>query len=304
MFRRINALTLTCFCFLSFTAPAQPAEITTQYPIVLVHGLLGFDTMLGAVEYWNGIPDALRKRGLDIYVAQVSKLHSTAVRGEQLAAQVEEILTLSGAQKVNIIGHSHGGLDARYVAANYAPWVASVTSVGTPHQGALLADLLIGKKGFLKASATTMLNAFGKLLALLSGDDYPQDAEASLKSFTTESLMEFNQLYPAGLPTTYCGEGPEIDNGIRYYSWGGKKVWTSYLDFTDYVFAITALADDRETDGLVERCSSHLGKVIRDDYGHNHVDLINGMWGLVGNDDINPIEIFIEHALRLQNDGL
>jgi triacylglycerol lipase len=44
---------------------------------------------------------------------------------------------------VNLIGHSHGGLDVRYVAAVRPDLVASVTSVGTPHKGADLADFLV-----------------------------------------------------------------------------------------------------------------------------------------------------------------
>lgn len=78
---------------------------------------------------------------------------------------------------------------------------------------------------------------------------------------------------------------------------------TNAFDPTDYFLSITALADEGETDGLVERCSSHFGKVIRDDYRHNHLDLVNGLWGLVG-DDKHPITIFVEHAQRLAADGL
>lgn len=291
--------------FVLFMALTTRAEIiATKYPVVLVHGLLGFDTMLGAVDYWNGIPDELRAVGVEVYVTRVSKLDSTQVRGEQLFAQIKSILALSGAEKVNLIGHSHGGLDARYVAGEYPQLVASVTSIATPHQGALLADALVGEAGIISTSSTAMLNAFGSIMAYLSGDDHTQDAEASLKSFTGATLAAFNQRYPYGLPTEYCGEGKAVDNGIRYYSWAGIEVLTSTFDFTDYMFYLTSFADDRPSDGLVERCSSHLGKVIRDDYRHNHLDLVNGMWGQVGQYDTNPVDIFIEHAKRLEADGV
>ena len=52
----------------------------TRYPIVLVHGLFGFDSALG-VDYFYGIPDALRRDGAKVYVAQVSAANSTEVRG-------------------------------------------------------------------------------------------------------------------------------------------------------------------------------------------------------------------------------
>ena len=69
----------------------------TKYPIVLVHGLFGFDN-IGPVEYWYGIPSALRADGARVYVTQVSAANSTEVRGEQLLSQVQNILAISGAQ--------------------------------------------------------------------------------------------------------------------------------------------------------------------------------------------------------------
>ncbi len=80
----------------------------TKYPIVLAHGMLGFDNILG-VDYWFGIPSALRRDGAQVYVTEVSQLDTSEVRGEQLLQQVEEIVALSGQPKVNLIGHSTPG---------------------------------------------------------------------------------------------------------------------------------------------------------------------------------------------------
>jgi len=76
------------------SAHAQSGYTQTRYPIVLVHGLFGFDNALG-VDYFYGIPDALRRDGAKVYVAQVSAANSTEVRGEQLLAQVQNILAPS-----------------------------------------------------------------------------------------------------------------------------------------------------------------------------------------------------------------
>lgn len=76
-------------------AQAQTGYTATRHPIVLVHGLFGFDSVLG-IDYFYGIPDALRQSGAKVYVAQVSAANSTEVRGEQLLAQVKNILALSG----------------------------------------------------------------------------------------------------------------------------------------------------------------------------------------------------------------
>ena len=89
-----------------FAQSALAAGYTqTKYPIVLVHGLFGFDR-IGPVDYWYGIPSALRSDGAKVYVTQVSAANITEVRGEQLLTQVKQILAVTGATKVNLIGHS------------------------------------------------------------------------------------------------------------------------------------------------------------------------------------------------------
>ena len=85
----------TALLLLGPPAQAQTGYTATRHPIVLVHGLFGFDSVLG-IDYFYGIPDALRQSGAKVYVAQVSAANSTEVRGEQLLAQVKNILALSG----------------------------------------------------------------------------------------------------------------------------------------------------------------------------------------------------------------
>merc|ERR1711976_999114 len=56
------------------------------------------------------------------------------VRGEQLLDYIDEVLALSGADKVNLIGHSHGGPTARYAASVAPDKVASVPRHAMDHQ--------------------------------------------------------------------------------------------------------------------------------------------------------------------------
>ncbi|HFC31030.1 MAG TPA: alpha/beta fold hydrolase, partial [Oceanospirillales bacterium] len=114
----------------------------TKYPIVLVHGLLGFDQIFGSYDYFYRIPAELEDDGATIFVADVSAVNSSEVRGEQLLEQLETIKALYGYQKFNLIGHSHGGPTARYVASVRPDLVASVTSFGGPHKGSDVADAL------------------------------------------------------------------------------------------------------------------------------------------------------------------
>ena len=279
----------------------------TKYPIVLAHGMAGFDELFGVYDYWYGIPGALRDKGATVFVTEVSQFNSTEVRGEQLIDQIETIVAITGKPKVNLIGHSHGGLDVRYVAAVRPDLVASATSIGTPHKGADLADYLaanIEGGSFGEAVLAYFANSLGTVLGLLTGSSNPQDAIAGLGSLTDAGTAAFNASYPQGVPTTACGNGASIVNGIRYYSWSGTGVLTNALDVSDAGMALTSFFYGEANDGLVGRCSSHLGDVIRDNYFHNHLDEVNQVIGLVSIFESNPTSVFRAHANRLKTAGL
>lgn len=280
----------------------------TQYPIVLTHGMLGFDSILG-VDYWYGIPTALRRDGASVYVTEVSQLNTSEARGEELLEQVEEIVAISGKAKVNLIGHSHGGPTIRYVAAIRPDLVASATSVGSPHKGSAAADFIRqvppGSAG--ETLLAGIVNGLGGLINFLSGSSStsPQDALGALESLNSEGAARFNAKYPQGVPTSACGEGAYSVNGVRYYSWSGTSPLTHLLDPSDLLLGASSLTFNGEAnDGLVGRCSSHLGKVIRDDYRMNHLDEVNQTFGLTSWFETDPVTVYRQHANRLKNDGL
>lgn len=304
--RVLRGLALAGAC-LALWPSAQAAGYTqTRYPIVLVHGLFGFDSVLG-VDYFYGIPQALRQGGAQVYVAQVSAANSTELRGEQLLAQVKTILALSGAQKVNLIGHSHGGPTTRYVAGVAPELVASVTSVAGVNRGSRVADLV---RGVAPAGSVTekVANGAAKALADLitfasGGKNLPQMPVAALDSLTTAGAARFNQRFGAGVPTSGCGDGAEQVDGVRYYSWTGHKTLTNLLDPSDLSLALTGLVFGEANDGLVSVCSSRLGKTIGT-YGQNHLDEVNQMLGLRDWLAADPVALFREQAHRLQGQGL
>lgn len=293
---------------LAWSAPSMawwwnstPSNYTdTRYPVVLVHGMFGFDSIAG-VDYWYGIAEDLRKYGADVYTTQVPALDSTIARGEALLPQIASIAAVHG--KVNLIGHSHGGPTARYVARVRPDLVASVTSVGSPHKGSPVADLIYGSPA--DGLAASLGNALGSLIDLLSGGGYNQDLQSSLYSLTTEGSAEFNNFAPAGVPASACGEGAYSSNGVRFYSWGGTGVLTNVLDPSDALLGTTSLAFTfSPNDGLVGRCSSHFGKVIRDNYFMNHLDEVNQALGLHSLFETDPKTVFQQQANRLRNAGL
>lgn len=158
------------------------AARTLRHPVVLAHGLLGFDAVdvRGTKhDYFRGVPAQLRGLGSDVYVVRLPPVGSVAARAEALAQAVRAL----DARKVNIIAHSMGGLDARYALAHLglARRVASLTTVGTPHRGTPLADVgtRVGERLGLKRVADA--------LGLTTDAFY---------DLTTHRLTEFNRAVP------------------------------------------------------------------------------------------------------------
>lgn len=306
-------LLATLFTVLSllFGAGSSHAASTytkTKYPIVLVHGLLGFDSILGVLDYWYGVPSDLRAGGARVFVANVSSSNFSEVRGEQLIRDLDALRAVYGLTKFNLIGHSHGGPTIRYVASVRPDLVASITSVGAPHKGSKVADGLdanLPPGSPLRPLVAGFINALSFFIEVLSGDDDPQDALGALASLSTSGAAQFNAVHPQGLPTTSCGSGAATVNGVRYYSWGGTRVLSNLFDASDALLGASSLFFGGEAnDGLVGRCSSHLGVVLRDNYPWNHLDEVNQLFGLRGLFTSDPVAVIRAHANRLKNAGL
>ena len=307
--RFLKLLATTLIAMFAFPAQSWAAGYTeTRYPIVLVHGLFGFDN-IGLVEYWYGIPSALRADGAKVYTSQVSAANSTEVRGEQLLTQVKQVLAATGATKVNLIGHSHGGPTIRYVASVRPDLIASVTSVGGVNKGSAIADILLGVAppgSLTNAVLVSVTNGLASMISFLSGGgSMPQNSMAANLSLSTAGSLKFNAAHPAGVPTTACGEGAYQVRGVYYFSWSGATPYTNVFDIMDPALALTSLAfGGAKNDGLVSSCSSRLGRVIRDDYSMNHMDEVNQTIGLTNIFETNPKTLYRQHANRLRNIGL
>lgn len=296
----------------SLPAPAN-TQSQTKNPIVLVPGIFAFDTIAG-IDYWYQIPSALQSQGAKVHVPKINAFDSSAKRGESLIAQLEQIRAASGGsvKKFNLIGHSQGGLTARYVLNTRPDLVASVTTLNSPHKGSPMADIVTGvaPAGSLRGVAFDVFaNAVGNLVNLLSNNrKSASDVRAMLAEFNKNGAAANNQRYPVGIPTSSCGEGPETvslnGNSIRLYSMSGTAPLTHVLDISDPLFTVTSLAFGEANDGVTGRCSSHFGKVLKDNYTMNHLDVTNQVLGLVSLFETNPKTLFQSQANRLKNLGL
>lgn len=294
----------------------QSTYTKTKYPIVMVGGFLAFDDILG-MEYYYRIPDELRDDGAVVIPVNLSAFNSSEVRGLQLLKKLEELSIEYRTTKFNIIAHSGGATTARFAAEIDPSHIASITSVHGSNGGVDFADWVSDVSNKLdnsgsvgtatKNTLANLMNLLGSAVELLAGHnpgDFPQDSLAMLDDYTTTKTAQFNKDYPAGVPKTTCGEGDYVVNGIRYYSWGGTSSFTNALDPLDYFFAVSSQFYDDSNDGLISRCSSHLGQVIRDNYSMNHVDAMNHIFGLHGLFTTDPITLYRQHANRLKKAGL
>ena len=209
----------------------------TKYPLVFSHGMAGFINVgadpLG-VDYWYQILPDLARNGASAWATRVSPFNSTAVRGEQLLQQVLEIRAITGAPKVNLIGHSHGGPTIRYVAGVRPDVVASLTSIAGPHKGSPVADLVLKAEGTAaEAPLAGAVNLFSKAITWAQGlnpDSYPHDALAGGKSLTLAGAAQFNAQFPLGMPASACADGKLLDQGIYSYSFAGAGTVTNLLE--------------------------------------------------------------------------
>ena len=117
----------------------------TKYPLLMIHGVFFRDYRV--VNYWGRVPAELEKNGATIYYGKHQSAASVEDSAKELAARIKQIVEETGCGKVNIIAHSKGGLDAKTAVAlmGAAPYVASVTTINTPHLGCEFAEYLLGR---------------------------------------------------------------------------------------------------------------------------------------------------------------
>lgn len=124
----------------------KPSYVATKIPIVLCHGLLGFDhiDLPGyQIAYFRGVKKTLEEHGARVFACSVPPMASIELRAASLCKSLRELRCPSA----NIIAHSMGGLDARYLISklgNESPEIASLTTLSTPHRGSPIADFFKG----------------------------------------------------------------------------------------------------------------------------------------------------------------
>jgi triacylglycerol lipase len=277
---------------------SQAQSTQTKYPVVMVHGLYGYGSSLTG-DYFYGVISDLKKNGATVLVPVVPAVNSNEVRGESLLKQLKQWQATYGYTKFNLIGHSQGGPTARYITGVAPSMVASVTTVGGVNAGTPVAD------AGLAMGAGIWGGSLALLVELMAGNVSATDMNAALTALSTKGAAAYNKKFPAGLPTSSCGNGPASVNGMAFYSASGTSINTNTLDTGDYLIDLVAIDfAGAASDGLVGKCASHFGTVLKDNYKWNHLDEVNQLSGLRGLLSEDPVAFYRSHANRLKNAGL
>jgi triacylglycerol lipase len=216
-------------------------------PIVLLHGLLGFDALrLGPLRlrgYFHGIEESLRAAGNRVFPARVSPTAGVAHRAEQIRAFINRV---SPGEPVHMFAHSMGGLDARYAISRLgmADRVLSLTTIATPHRGSPVADWGMRHVGRL----------VNRLFASLGLPDQ------AFYDLTTEACQAFNDLVPNA-------------TSVRYFSVAGRCS-PAWLDPRWIVPHQIVLRAEGPNDGLVSLTSAAWGEQFQV-WDGDHLSLIN-----------------------------
>jgi triacylglycerol lipase len=167
----------------------------TRYPIVLVHGAAPAD-YLALFQYFYGVQEHLQEHGYLVVAPAVDPFASTEQRCAQWSDHLDALVDDGVGRRFDLIGHSQGGTDARYVTSRlgHADEVAAVISVAGPHRGSAVADVTGGLVDVAPFGEELVDAAVDGLAALLGLP--PQDAVGALESLTTEAMAEFNATTP------------------------------------------------------------------------------------------------------------
>jgi len=178
----------------------------TKYPILMVHGVFFRDWKY--FNYWGRIPEELTGNGAEIFYGSHSSALTVEMAAQELKARILEILRETGSEKVNIIGHSKGGLDARYAISRLGmdAYVASLTTVNTPHRGTPLPEKLLALAPEKAASAIG--RQYGRLFRKLGDDSC--DFLGSVNGLTPQTCEELNKAMPDREGVLYQSVGSKM----------------------------------------------------------------------------------------------
>ncbi len=184
-----------------------------SYPIVLSHGILGFDDtkglLGGAIKYWGGMDQYLRDQGAAVLTPGTNPIQSVSNRALDQKNQINSWIAANGYTKVNIIAHSQGALVSRYMVSSLgmASKVASVTTINGVNRGTPVADIALAVvPTWLQPSVNVVVNVISQIVY----GKTRQDVIAMAASLTVANANALNAANPNNAAVKYFSYGSKI----------------------------------------------------------------------------------------------
>lgn len=272
----------------------------TRYPIVLLHGMGGAESF-GEVAYFYRVVEVLGQEGYALDAPSVSPFASSEQRGAEWEVHLDALLEQHRGRRFNLVAHSQGGLDARYLISvlERGDDVASLVTIGTPHRGTRVADVLLGtiEDGPVDA---TWVDLGAAAFADFYGLDGDHSLVAAMSALSTESVAAFNE---------HAEDHPDV----YYASWAGLSCGVLDLECQDSCSGevvdpllaplhLILWLDGSDNDGMVPVSSAvwgdHRGLLCAD-----HADEV-GMFEDEASDAFDHLAFYRSELQRLAEMGL
>lgn len=201
---------------------ASSTRCKTKYPIVLVHGHGWRDDK--SVSYWGRIPTRLEKNGAKLYYGHGDSYAKIRTNARILKGRVKRALRETGAKKVNLLAHSKGGMECRYMISRLgmAPYVASLTTISTTHHGSRTVDIGLKFPRAIFKAVGVLVDIYWGIIGDRHPDFYNSTVEMSREWCTSfnEQILDDPEVYYQSYAA--CMKYPISD---PFFFWNNIVVW-------------------------------------------------------------------------------
>ncbi|KAJ3342054.1 hypothetical protein HDU83_006353 [Entophlyctis luteolus] len=269
----------------------------TKYPVVLLHGLFGYDKIsfgpqsnpILQLHYWRGICEALKELGCEVYVPSNGSVSSIRSRAYALDKYLSEHLP---GREINLIAHSMGGLDARYLISHIVGSeskkysINSLTTIATPHRGSSFMDFVqeVLGVGYVLDVQDPVVNVLKERRLANSGLFGP--SERSLEDERLKSRYKhlkalcshFDKPAYANLTREYCDAFNSITKDVStvHYKYARCRLMFVFIDF---LFANSSYAAVAKISPLDPLFISQSVVSMREGPNDGLVSLESAKWG-------------------------
>ena len=235
--------------FAGLDAFPQPPIIPLTYPVVLMHGF-GIMAAFQRGGHLHQEAMYLRQRGVRAYAPNVAPYNSISVRADMWKERIERIVHETGADRLSLVAHSMGGLDARYLITELGlhEHVAALVTVSTPHRGTAIADSVLNQPDLVRDWLANVADYIGA---------------RALKDSPSDVLRAVSELTPEHMQSTFNPDVPDHP-AVRYWSYAGKAGRGTDVPLDPFFYVLNSIVYKQEgvNDGYVSVDSAKWGTFL------------------------------------------